>query len=307
MVQLTLRQCAYFLAVADQGGIAQAARALNISQPAVAQALDKLEALYGFKLFLRHHARGTELTLQGRAFYGTAQALLRQAARSEEAARAIAAAQAGTIRFACFHTLAPFYLARIAMAHRSRRPGVELQSSELLQDEILSGIDDGSLDLALTYDMGLEGRDLVRSTLADLSPLVLLSAAHPLAKRESLSLTELAEEPFVLFDGPVSGDYFAVFLAEQGIAPPVVHAAGSMESVRCAVASGLGFSLSVMRPKPLLSYDGGELVYIPIAETSGRPATTLKVVLIRKSSPLSSGLLEDFAEICRLQFDTAGA
>ena len=67
MVRLTLKQCAYFIAVAEQGGIAQASRALNISQPAVAQAIDKLEDQFNFKLFKRHHARGTELTIQGRA------------------------------------------------------------------------------------------------------------------------------------------------------------------------------------------------------------------------------------------------
>ena len=43
MVRYTLRQCTYFRAVAESGGIAQAARALNISQPSVAQALEKLE------------------------------------------------------------------------------------------------------------------------------------------------------------------------------------------------------------------------------------------------------------------------
>ncbi len=68
MVRFTLKQCAYFLAVADQGGIAQAARALNISQPAVAQALDKLEALCDLRLFVRHHARGTELTPRAAPF-----------------------------------------------------------------------------------------------------------------------------------------------------------------------------------------------------------------------------------------------
>ena len=68
MVKFTIKQCAYFVAVAEQGGIAQASRVLNISQPAVAQAIDKLEALFDFRLFDRHHARGTEMTPQGRAF-----------------------------------------------------------------------------------------------------------------------------------------------------------------------------------------------------------------------------------------------
>ena len=53
---------------AEQGGIAQAARALNISQPSVAQAIDKLETVTGLVLFERHHARGLTLTMQGRLF-----------------------------------------------------------------------------------------------------------------------------------------------------------------------------------------------------------------------------------------------
>ena len=46
MAKLTIKQCSYFVAVAEQGGIAQASRVLNISQPAVAQALDKLEHVF---------------------------------------------------------------------------------------------------------------------------------------------------------------------------------------------------------------------------------------------------------------------
>ena len=51
MVRFTLRQCAYFRAIAEHGGIAQAARALNMSQPSIAQALEKLEEITNLTLF----------------------------------------------------------------------------------------------------------------------------------------------------------------------------------------------------------------------------------------------------------------
>ena len=110
MVRFTLKQCAYFLCVVEHGGIAQAARALNISQPAVSQALDKLEDMYGFRLLYRHHARGTEVTPEGRAFAAHCRDLLKTAAGVENKASAIAAHLGGTIRFGCFHTIAPFRL-----------------------------------------------------------------------------------------------------------------------------------------------------------------------------------------------------
>ena len=84
MVRYTLKQLYYFTAVADHGGIAQAARALNLSQPAIAQALNKLEEQYELVLFLRQHSRGVELTAQGRQLYTQAQHLLTEAEEQEK-------------------------------------------------------------------------------------------------------------------------------------------------------------------------------------------------------------------------------
>lgn len=140
MVRYTLKQCAYFIAVVEEGGIAQASRALNISQPAIAQALDKLEDLYGFQLLLRHHARGTELTPQGRAFLSIAHDLVRQADYVEREAQAIAANKSGSIRFGCFHTIAPFYMGDLISKYRQREPDIRIEAQELLQDEIVNGV-----------------------------------------------------------------------------------------------------------------------------------------------------------------------
>ena len=298
MVRLTLKQCAYFQAVADHGGIAQAARALNISQPAVAQALDKLEALCGLSLVLRHHARGTELTAQGRAFYRSARKLLEEAEHAERDARAIAANLAGTIRFGCFHTIAPFSLARIVTAHQAAYPGVEIVASELLQDEILSGLESAALDLALTYDMSLDGHPVERRVVAHLEPVILLSADHRLAARASIALAELAEEPFVMFDQASSRDYFAGLLATHGIDPPVAFNGRSMESVRCAVASGLGFSLSVMKPSHSETYDGGRVVLVPIDGKADR----LPLVLVRHKDKVPTKLIDNFVATCAAHF-----
>ena len=301
MVRLTLKQCGYFVAVADQGGIAQAARRLNISQPAVAQALDKLEATFGLRLFLRHHARGTELTPQGRAFYRSARDLLQEAERAERDARAIAADLAGRIRFGCFHTLAPFCLAQIITAHREAYPDVDIVATELLQDEILAGIETAELDLALTYDMSLDGRPVARQRVARLEPFIVLSAEHPLAARASIRLAELAREPFVMFEGPSSRDYFDRLLTRHGIDPPILFNSRSMESVRCAVAQGLGFSLSVMRPSHRETYDGGRVAYVPIADK----AEPISVVLLRKRDAAASALIENFAQTCKARFPDA--
>ncbi len=303
MVKFTLKQCAYFVAVAEQGGIAQASRVLNISQPAVAQAIDKLEALFDFRLFDRHHARGTEMTPQGRAFLHSARDLLQQADRSEHDARAIAADNTGIIRFGCFHTIAAFYLAPIIAGHRDTYADIEIVSSELLQTEIISAIDTGDIDLGLTYDMSLDNHPLDRQVLTRLKPFLLLGENHPLAALPKISLADMAEEPFVMFDGPSSRDYFEGVLAAHGINPPIAFASNSMESVRSAVANGLGFSLSVMKPAHSTTCDGKQLVSVAISDD----IDPLAIVLVRKQAAPSSGLIDKFAAFCEHYFKALNA
>lgn len=294
MVQLTLKQCGYFIAVAEHGGIAQAARALHISQPAVAQALGKLEQILGLRLILRHHARGTELTPQGRAFLRSARDLLRQADRAEAHARALAANLAGTIRFGCFHTIAPFHLARLVKAYGADRPDVQIAVIEAMQDEIVGGIEAGDLDLALTYDMSLEDCVLERRVVARLRPFVLLSDDHPLAARPSVAMAELAREPLVVFDGPSSREYFDGVLRAAGIRPTVSFRSRSLESVRSAVANGFGFSLSVMPAGRDETHGGGRVVSVAI---DGK-VEPLPVVLVSAAGVTQPPLIEDFAEFC---------
>ena len=298
MVKLTLKQCAYFVAVTEQGGIAQASRVLNISQPAVAQALDKLEHIFGFRLVERHHARGTELTPQGRAFLPSARDLLRQAERTEHDAGAIAADIAGIVRLGCFHSIAAFYLAQIVGAHRELHPDVKIVSSELRQDEIVSGLNTGEIDLALTYDMSLDDCPVERHMVAQLKPFLLLNEHHHRASQASIKLADMAQEPFVMFDGPSSRNYFEDILSTHGINPPVSFNSKSMESVRSAVSNGLGFSLSVMRLEHDDTYDGGRVVSVPIADD----IEPLVIVLVRRQAAVPSRQIDKFSSFCEAYF-----
>jgi DNA-binding transcriptional LysR family regulator len=294
----TLRQCAYFLAAAEHGGISQAARVLHISQPAVAQALDKLEELLGFLLFERRHARGVVLTVQGRSFLVQARKLLSEAARTEAAARAIAGHRLGEIRVGFFHTLAPFHLARMVSGYRAIAPDVTLVTAELRQDELIAAVAGGAVDLGLTYDMGPMPDTFEQTVLTELEPYIVLPADHRLAARRSVAMAELAHEPMVLFEGPMSGDYYRGLLREHRIDPPIALASTAMESVRSAVGNGLGFSILVMRSANDLSCDGRRLATVRIKDAVAR----LPVVLLRRADAPPSPLADAFIRHCRDQF-----
>ncbi len=292
MVRFTLRQCTYFRAVAEHGGIAQAARALNISQPSVAQALDKLEGVTGLVLFDRHHARGLTLTLQGRVFLQHVTRLEQQALQVEREAAALAAEVAGEIRLGVFWTLSPFYAAGLIRSFGDIAPGVVIRQREMSLSDLADALREGSIDLALSYDRGAESEGLAFVELAALRPMVVLAADHPLAGRRSVNLSDLAREPYVMFDGPGSRGYFEDLLAEVGIRPTISYVSTSMESVRSAVAAGFGFTLLVMRPPSTVTYDGGRVRTLTITNKV-RP---LRVVLARRDNADRGQILRRFAD-----------
>jgi DNA-binding transcriptional LysR family regulator len=266
MTKITLRQCAYFKAVAQAGGLASAARAIGISQPAVAQSISKLEDTTGLVLFRRLHARGMELTAQGKAFLRHAEELLACAERVEKSIEGIADNRTGTIRLGCFQSIAPFCLARIVRGYRDVAPGVVLEVKEMLQDELIVALGDNQLDLAIMYDLGLDPGLFSWRELSAAKPYLIVAEGHRLAGRNPVPLSEIAFEDYILFDAPRSRDYFLSIFAHHGISPRIVFRSASIESVRCSVANGLGVSLLAMRPSSDVTYDGSRVVPVDLEQ-----------------------------------------
>lgn len=303
MVRFTLKQCAYFIAVSEHGGISQAARFLNISQPSVAQALDKLETLTGLTLFDRHHARGLDLTTQGRSFLAQVRQLDEHAHRVAREASLLKSGSRGEIRLGCFHTIAQFHLARLIGEFTIRDPGIRISPSELSMDRLNEAVGDGALDMAITYETA-PGLDLLEvETLADITPHIILAEDHALAGRTELHLGELADLPYVMFDGPGSRPYFESILAECGLSPDIAYSSTAIESVRSAVGNGFGFSLLALRPLHNQTYDGRNVVTIPIADD----VAGIRIVLATRPGRYQAPAAHRFMQHCRNYFSEIGA
>ncbi len=104
-----------------------------------------------------------------------------------------------------------------------------------------------------------------------------------------------------MFDGAGSRDYFRTLLAGAGIDPPIAFESASFESVRSAVANGLGFSLMAMRPRVDRTYDGQRLAVCALADT-GAP---IPIVLAQRRGEAPSSLVENFTTFCAAHFADA--
>lgn len=303
---ISLTQLRYFVAAAEQGSMTWAADELFVAQSAISTSIANLEKSLGTQLLIRRRAKGLQLTNQGIEFLQRSRGIL---AAVDDAVTALRPENtAGRVNVGCFRTLAPFYLPGIVSALEAANPELQLEVSELLADGVNEALQDQAIEIALTYDLGLDG-DIEREVLAQVPLYAAVGASHPLAHRTSVRLSELVNESMVLLDLPVSRDYFLQAFADHGLRPAVRYRFANFEGVRAMVASGHGFTLLNQQPKLGYTYSGGELHRLSIIE----PTRPLDIVLARRPSatPMSrkAGLFADEARhvVARLMSGSAEA
>lgn len=263
MLYLTLRHYEYVCAVARHGSLSAAAEALHVSQPALSAALTRIEAQLGQTLFLRRRGAALALTPQGREFTARAEALVAQAAALETPGQAAAGNQRLVI--GCFTDLAPFLLAPALRLLRAAMPGVALDSRALPFEPLIESLTAGSVDLAVTYDLGLDA-GFERLRAGERVPHVLVAPDHPLAARSSVFLQELAEYPLILSQEGLSAQHMLGLFRRRGLLPRVAHRAASLELLRSLAANGEGAGLAYSLPPGGVSYDGKPVVAVPVSD-----------------------------------------
>ena len=269
---LTLTQLRYFIAAAQHRSMTEAAAELYVAQSAVSTAIAQLERTLDVDLFIRQPTKGLALTPSGTQLLRDARSLLGHLDELTENARAHGQVIEGVLRLACFVTLAPFILPKLISAIAEQHPDLRIEVFEADFDEITKMLRNGMVEAALTYDYG-PTKGISYNLLYTSEPHVILPADHALAQQDRISLAELHGWDLILLDIPHSREYFLNMLPTGIDQLQVRHSSRSYETVRSLVARGHGFSILNNIPASDLTYDGGHLKAVPIAD----PVQHLKV------------------------------
>lgn len=239
---ISLRQMRYAVAVARAGHFGRAAQACSVSQPALSQQILALEAICGTPLFDRLKG-GIRLTPFGREFIDLAQ----RALDSADALNAFASGQAGgparPIRFGLIPTVAPYLLPEIFPALMHNLPDLRFAISEGRTETLLTGLDDGNLDIALiATDPPAGGPRLTTAPLFE--DLFVLATPRSEATTEPVSLTALAPERILLLDeGHCLREQTISACHIDGERSSRTFAATSLSTIVQFVANGQGVTL----------------------------------------------------------------
>lgn len=278
----SLRQLRYFVTTAEVLSFTSAAKLMHISQPSISTAIAELEDSLGVQLFIRHHASGLSLTQAGREILGKTRDLLKNAEELQASARGMDTGMTGTIALGCLTSLAPPLLAGLVSSFLADHAGIGFRTTEAHQEDLFTGLHDGTLDLALTYDIDLTA-DVEFRPLVRLPPYVILPTDHPLAQHRSVTLTSLVGQPYVMLDLPHSREYFSSLFDAVGERPVPAFRSAQPEVVRGMVANGLGYSILNFPLKSTQTVDGADFVVKRFKDDVA--ATTLGIAQSRNMKP----------------------
>lgn len=262
-LRFTLKQLEYFVAVGEAGSIAKAAEQVNVSPPSISASIAQLEVEFGIQLFVRKHSYGLSLTSGGRMFMKEAARLLADADALHDVAGDIAEKVRGPLAIGCLMTFAQIVMPALRMKFERAFPDVRFRQFERDQSQLLSMLQGGEIDAALTYDLELS-QDMTFEPLVALPAYAMLPAGHRLAARPFVTPAELADEPMVLLDLPYSREYFLSAFQQKGLRPNIAERTPDIAVMRSMVANGFGYGIANMRPLHSVSPDGKPLVFVSI-------------------------------------------
>jgi DNA-binding transcriptional LysR family regulator len=261
-----------FLTVAEERSFSRAAAKVHRTQPAVSQAVKRLEEELGEQLFDRSSKSGT-LTDAGRVLQNYGQRLVRLAEEAESAMRELRDLRRGRVLIganeAAIHTLLPL-MARF----RQKVPDIAIDVRRVPARQIAVEVQQGSLDFgALTFRPAEEG--LLEVVVGSDELVLLMSPSHAFSKRRQVTMEEVAGEPVVAHNDPSPARERVLRLFEERqISLNMVISLPSLDGIKRAVELKLGVAL-LPRRCAITEIASGRLVAVPVSGISRRRQLTL--------------------------------
>jgi DNA-binding transcriptional LysR family regulator len=260
---MDLAELRVFLAVAGERSFSRAATKLHRTQPAVSQAIRRLEEEVGERLFDRSSKDGT-LTEAGRVLRGYAERLHRLSEEAQLSVRELRDLQRGRVLVGSnegsVHILLP-----LIEKFRDKHPRILVDVRRVPARQVGIEVAQGSLDFGvMTFDPGDKRLNALAIGADEL--VLLVYPGHRFAGRDSVSMAEFAQETVIAHSDPSPARDQVLRQAELRHAPINIQLAlPSLEGIKRAVEHKMGVAL-LPRRCALAELARGQLVAVKIPE-----------------------------------------
>jgi DNA-binding transcriptional LysR family regulator len=286
---MRIEQLEYIAAVSRHGSLRRASERVHVSQPALSEAIGRLERELGVNLLDRHRS-GARLSPTGRDLLQPIVDVLDAVARL----RAAAGDQLATrrpMRIGTVNTGTAGLVLPAVRGFQAQHPGSTVEIRNLQQDEIQSSLSGGILDVGLVNL--LEGDD-VPPELAVIPllvgrPVAVIPASHPLAESAQVSADQLRDERFIAMSAGYLMHRFAHRLFGADL-PPEWHSTDGAEMAKMMAAESFGIAVL---PDFSVHGDPLERAGLIVARPITDDRTSVTMVALHRRQPRTPALVRD--------------
>ena len=248
------------LKIVEVGSYTRAAEILGYTQPALSQMIASLEKETGIMLLYRSRY-GVRLTPEGERLFPTIQKTVRQYEDLRRMEEEIKGLDSGIVRIGTVSSVSCHWLPDIIRKFWESYPNVQLKLYQGDYSSICDWVRTGTVDFGFANPAAVRGLEI--QPLQTDPFVAVLPKLHPLAKKASVSLRELSEEPYLLLEEGCYSEPLEAF-RKVGIVPNVRLTMHDDYSILSMIEQGLGYSILAELVLKKTAYD---VVSRPVEET----------------------------------------
>jgi DNA-binding transcriptional LysR family regulator len=275
---MDLIQLRCFVAVAEELHFGRAAQRLGMLPAALGRHIRLLEDSLGARLFART-TRSVTLTDDGAAMLADARDLIGRAEALANRFRGNPRTRAPTVRLGAIDTAAAGLVPMLLHDFHGAHPNITVHLLEDKSLRLLPRLLSGSLDVAIIRPPATANRQLSILPLFHETPVVVVPSKHALARRKTVAIAALADEPLIIPDRrsrPHSHDLTMKLFERANIRPATAQIADEKQTIVNMVAAGLGVAI-VPRWASKMAVSG--VRFLQIAATDYTPGSMLPLAV----------------------------
>jgi LysR family cys regulon transcriptional activator len=224
--------------------LTEAAKALHTSQPGVSKAIIELEDELGIEIFARHGKRLKRVTEPGQHVLKSIELIMREVGNLKRIGEQFSAQDSGTLSIATTHTQARYVLPLPVVKLRETYPKVNVSLHQGSPDQVARMVMDEVAEIGIATESLSDYPDLVTLPCYEWQHVLVLPQGHPLARKERLTLEDLAAEALVTYHPSFTGrTRIDTAFAQRKLTPRIALEAIDSDVIKTYVRLGLGIGI----------------------------------------------------------------
>ncbi|MFU0789582.1 LysR family transcriptional regulator [Virgibacillus proomii] len=237
---MEIKHLQYFMEVTKTGSFTQAANQLYITQPAISRIIKSLEEELGFPLFIRSRKK-LVLTEAGKVLHEHAKKIDKQYQAMLFDLEQFQQLKKGHMRIGLPSITNAFFFSQFIASFHRRYPDITFQLEEDGSKRIEEKVNEGELDFGVVVLPTQD--DFATYTFIQEGLKLIVPTTHRFAHKKKITLNELKEESFIMFNNDFSlRESIVSACKDTGFEPKIILETSQLDFIEEMVASNVGIT-----------------------------------------------------------------